>query len=350
MDLSLPSGRGKNRVFQMIMFSEKLKLISKQIGFKLSSRGWCYQLEGFGLITKAEFDKVEKIINDCRKDGYLPVDFVLEEDARLFSGVEIPEDESPLEYFADYIRTSLNCHKMYIPDWWEDEDYYIQMLVEKIDLKSLFEPICKEYHIPIATSKGWSSIIQRAKYSRRFKEAEDKGLKCVLLYCGDHDPDGLRISNTIRKNLVELNRVTWNDGFIGYDPSSLIIDRFGLNYDFIIKNNLSWIENLITGSKKKLNLASPTHPNHNLHYVQDYLRSVGIRKCEANSLVVKPEQGRNLCREAIEHYLHHDAINRFKDKRKIVEQEISGYLDEKGLKDSLQEIIDDITGDDNSDY
>jgi len=344
MDLCLPSGRGKNRVSQMIMFSEKLKLISKQIGFKLSTRGWCYQLEGFGLITKAEFDKVEKIINDCRKDGYLPVDFVFEEDARLFSGVEIPEDETPLEYFADYIRTSLNCYKYYIPDWWEDEEYYIQMLVEKIDLKSLFEPICKDYHIPIATSKGWSSIIQRAKYSRRFKETEDEGLKCVLLYCGDHDPDGLRISDTIRKNLVELNKVTWNDGYSGYNPSNLIIDRFGLNYDFIIKNKLSWIENLITGSKK--NLASPNHQNHNLPYVQDYLKNVGVRKCEANSLVVKPEEGRKLCRDAIEHYLHHDAINRFKEKRKAVEQEVSDYLEEKGLKDSLQKIIDDITGDD----
>lgn len=348
MNLKLPTGRGENRIFEMIDFSNQLKTISEQIDFKISSRGWCYQLEGFGLITKAEFNKVEKIINDCRKEGYLPVDFILEEDARLFSGVEIPEKETPLEYFADYIRTSLNCYKMYIPDWWEYEEYYIQMLVEKIDLKSLFAPICKQYHIPIATSKGWSSIIQRAKYSRRFKEAEERGLKCVLLYCGDHDPDGLRISDTIRKNLQELDKVTWDDGFIGYDPSNLIIDRFGLNYDFIIDNNLSWIENLITGSKK--NLADSKHPNHYLPYVQEYLKNVGIRKCEANALVVKPEQGRNLCRDAIEKYLHHDAIYRFQRKRKAVEQEISDYLEEKNLKGSLQEIIDDITGDDNSGY
>jgi hypothetical protein len=346
MDLKLPTGRGKKRRMEMILFSARLKTISDEIGFKLSSRGWCYQLEGFGLITKADFDKLEKIINDCRKEGYLPVDFVFEEDARLFSGVELPESETPLEYFADYIRTSLNCYEMYTPDWWEDEEYYIQMLVEKIDLKSLFEPICKQYHIPIATSKGWSSIIQRAKYSRRFKEAEKNGLKCVLLYCGDHDPDGLRISDTIRKNLAELMHVSWNDGFHGYDPSDLIIDRFGLNYDFIIENKLSWIENLITGSKK--NLASPTHPNHKLPYVQEYLKNVGVRKCEANALVVKPQQGQQLCIDAIEKYLHHDAINRFKKKREAIEKEISDYLEENNLKQPLQKIIDDITGDDNN--
>jgi hypothetical protein len=360
MNLALPTGRGFRRIYQMVAFAEKLKEISNMIGFKLSGRGWCYQLEGapFRLINKDQFDKVEKIINDCRKEGYLPVDFVFEEDARLFSGVELPESETPLEYFADYIRTSLNCYKMYIPDWWEGEEYYIQMLVEKIDLKTLFEPICKQYHIPIATSKGWSSIIQRAKYSRRFKEAEENGLKCVLLYCGDHDPDGLRISDTIRENLAELNKVTWNDGFSGYDPSDLIIDRFGLNYDFIIENKLSWIDNLKTGSggelarlvdgkivQGKTKLGNP-HPNFELNYVQDYLKKCGVQKVEANALVVKPQQGQQLCIDAIEKYLHHDAINRFKKKRESIEKEISDYLEENNLKQPLQKIIDDITGDD----
>jgi len=343
MNIILPKGRGGNRELEMMAFSDNLKELSKKIGFNLSSRGWCYQLEGFGLITKNEFDKVEKVINECRKKGYLPVDFILEEDARLFSGVENSEGETPLEYFADYLHTALYCYNFYTPDWWEDEEYYIQMLVEKIDLKSLFEPICKQYHIPIATSKGWSSIIQRAKYSRRFKEAEENGLKCVLLYCGDHDPDGLRISDTIRKNLAELMHVSWNDGFTGYDPSDLIIDRFGLNYDFIVKNNLSWIENLITGSGK--NLANPNHNNHNLPYVQEYLKSVGIRKCEANALVVKPEEGKQLCIDTIEHYLDHDAINRFKDKRLVIKQEISDYLEDKNIKKPLEKIINEIYGD-----
>jgi len=56
------------------------------------------------------------------------------------------------------------------------------MLVEKIDLKSLFGPVCWDYHIPIATSKGWSSMLQRAEYARRFKQAENMGLKCVTGY------------------------------------------------------------------------------------------------------------------------------------------------------------------------
>lgn len=346
MNFELPTGRGKNRDKQLNVFANQLISICNKIGMKLSARGWCYQLEGFGLITKGEFNKVDKIIDECRKKGILPVDFVLEESSRQFSGVETPEERTPLSFFADCLDNTLNCHNIYTPDWWDGEEYYIQMLVEKIDLKSLFEPVCNEYHIPIATSKGWSSILQRAQYSRRFKEAENKGLKCVLLYCGDHDPDGLRISDTIRKNLHQLRRVYWIDKEKGYNPTNLVIDRFGLDYDFIIENNLSWINNLITGSGK--NLASSTHKNHNLPYVQNYIKKVGIRKCEANSLVVKPKQGQQLCRNAIEYYLDHDAINRFKNKRQEIKQEISDYLEEKNLRKPLQKIIDDITGDDNS--
>ena len=38
-------------------FAKNLLTISEKVGFKLSSRGWCYQLEGFNYITKGDFDE-----------------------------------------------------------------------------------------------------------------------------------------------------------------------------------------------------------------------------------------------------------------------------------------------------
>jgi len=38
----------------------------------------------------------------------------------------------------------------------------------------------------------------------------------------------------------------------------------------------------------------------------------GIRKCEANALVVIPKEAQQLCRDAIEDYLKPDAEQRFK--------------------------------------
>jgi hypothetical protein len=212
------------------------------------------------------------------------------------------------------------------------------MLVEKIDLKTLFEPICLKYHIPVANSKGWSSILQRAEYARRFKEAEERGLKCVLLYCGDHDPDGLRISDAIRKNLEQIKDVEWSDGTVGYDPSNLEIKRFGLNYDFIIKNKYTWINNLITTNG--LSLADASHRNHKLPYVQGYLKKIGARKCEANAIVTTPDKARALVTEEIETWIGKGALKRFQKKRDVVALEYARLLEETGLKQPIQEFLD----------
>lgn len=325
-------------------FAEELEKISEKVGFKQSARGWCYQLENAGLITKAEFDKVENIINRCRKRGILPLDFTADEEGRKFSGVEIPDTDTPIQDLRYWVGNALTTEERYIANWWEGEEYYIQMVVEKIDLKTLFEPVCKKYKIPIATSKGWSSMLQRAVYSKRFKEAEEQGLKPLLLYCGDHDPDGLRISDFLRKNLDDLKDIVWEDGLTGYDPSNLEIVRFGLNYDFIEKHNLTWIDNLITGTKKTslkgIGLDNPRHPNNKMAYVQDYIKEFGARKCEANAIVIIPEVARKFVDDIIKSYLGKDAEKRFLAKRQAIRDEVQKFRKKIGLDKSLKKALD----------
>jgi hypothetical protein len=126
----------------------------------------------------------------------------------------------------------------------------------------------------------------------------------VLLYCGDHDPGGLNISQTLKKNFKDLEQaVAWNVG-------NLTIDRFGLNFAFIKKQKLSWIDKLETSTGGRLD--DPRHSDHQKAYVQDYTRKYGVRKCEANALVVRPEAGRQLCRDAILRYLDQDSITKYK--------------------------------------
>src|SRR5262249_61730241 len=120
-----------------------------------------------------------------------------------------------------------------------------------------------------------------------------EGQRCVLLYCGDHDPAGLNISKSLRKNLSELlTHAEWLELM-----DHIKIDRFGLNADFIEKHNLTWIENLKTGSGG--DLADPRHKDHNCEYVQNYIARYGARKVQANALVVRPQARRKLCRGTI---------------------------------------------------
>lgn len=337
--LRLPTGSGSAREISIMEFAGKIREIGQQIGFKVSSRGWCYLLEPLGLINKSQFDRVESLINECRTKGVLPIDFTAEEEARGFSGVETPDTENPEDSIKRFLKAAIEAEKYYTPDWWDGEEYYIQMVVEKIDLKTLFEPVCREYHIPIATTKGWSSMLQRAIYARRFKEAEERGLVGVLLDCGDHDPDGLRISEFLRSNLVDLGIITWRDGTEGYDPQDLLIERFGLNFDFIEANHLLWINDLITGSGK--NLADPNHKNYHLPYIQQYLHTIGERKCEANALLmVRREDAEALCRQAIERYLGTDARERFARRRQGINERFEDYRERTGIGDAIQRVLD----------
>ena len=307
------SAKKLHKHMDMFVFAELIKYIAEDMDFKISSRGWAYQLENYRIINKDEFGRIQNMINKCRKNGLLPIDFVAEESSRKFEEIWKIRDNTPEEEILNSLKSIKEVpyyvytgkeNKSSNVDYWNGEEYYIQVLVEKVDLLTLFKPICEKYKIPIANSKGWSSISQRADMIKRFKEHEEDGRTPVLLYCGDHDPAGIQISDLLAKNLNDLSLGT------GWTSDNLIVDRFGLNYDFIEENNLTWIDNLITGSGKE---ADETKLS-----VAEYVEEYGRRKCEANAIIVRPQQARDLCEEAIHKYLGTDADKRFRKKRKDV--------------------------------
>jgi hypothetical protein len=302
-------------------FCQRILEIRSTLDFAVSARGWCYILEGRHEITKGDFAAAERLINDCRKNGSLPLDICAVDDSRTADGIQqidetTPEEEA--ESWIDHVRE--HAAKRYTPfAFWEDLDVYVEMAVEKIDLKSLFAPSCAEFHMPISNCSGWNDINGRAAMMERFSDWESRGKKCVLLYCGDHDPGGLNISGFMHSNLHDLS------GAVGWDPDHLTVDRFGLDYDFIEANGLTWIENLETSSGGRLD--DPKHKDHLKPYVQNYIKRFGVRKCEANALVVRPEAGRALCRQAILRWVPENAPKRYARALARVRAELQAEID-----------------------
>jgi hypothetical protein len=273
------------------------------LDFRVGSRGLCYILENQGLIDKGEFDRTQNLVTDCRKTGLLPVDFTAEDEARQADHLEALDPDDPDSFAASLVKT-LDQWDQYLPvSFWVNQPVYVQMVVEKIDLKSLFSPVCLKYHVPLINARGWSDLNLRAGLMRRFAEHEAQGRRPVLLYCGDHDPVGLNISKVLPDHLAELEQA------VGWSPQNLIMDRFGLNADFINQNNLLWIDSLKTSSGQ--NFADPDHRHHNADFVREYIAKFGERKVEANALVVRPTEGRRLCEEAILKYLDLDAVAKY---------------------------------------
>jgi hypothetical protein len=292
---------------QVAAFCQLILQIKSSMDFAVGSRGWCYILERHGL-RKGDFDAAQALITACRKSGDLPLDICAEDAARETVGLQQLDQrdiEAEAAGWIEYLREY--AHRRYTPfGFWDDLDVYIEAAVEKLDLRNLFEPVCREFLVPITNFKGWSDLNSRAGMMRRFAAHEAAGRLCILLLCCDHDPGGLAISGTMRKNLADLS------GALGWTPENLVITRFGLNADFIERHSLTWIDNLETSSGAQLD--DPEHADHDKNYVQDYIRRFGVRKCEANALVVVPDIGRALCRAAILAHIPATAASRYQRK------------------------------------
>jgi len=319
---------------QMGLFCNHLKELKLTLDFIPSARGWCYYLEGLSVIKKGEFDTAQRIINDCRKSGMLPINICAVDENRSADGIHYHSSDgtdfeiwaqnkiSEIKYTIDNIVESEteNPAEDYFPyDWMDFQDNYVEVMVEKIDLIGIFKPICQKYGIPISNRRGWGDINSNAALMKRFEEWENEGKQCVLLYCGDHDPGGLHISDFIKKNLSDLS------GAVGWSPDNLIIDRFGLNYDFIIENNLTWIDNLETSGKDQKgnarHLDDPDHSDFNKPYVKDYIQEFGVRKVEANALMSNIPAGRKLCEDSILKYMDKAGIDEYHEKTKELREQ-----------------------------
>jgi hypothetical protein len=239
--------KGAEEIYQRELrtWANEILILDSKSDFRISSRGWCYILEQYGL-GKGDFDIAEKKINECRKEGHLPLDICSEDTRRGSRGLESLDDDDADEYAASLFRGIDSAHQDYTPfSFWDDKDVYIEMVVEKIDLVGLFEPVCQKFFVPIKNNVGWNDINSRVHTMKRFAKHAAEGRKCVLLYAGDFDP---AISKSLRDNMKELegavNFELAQDKIPDINIDDVEIERFGLDYAFINENNLSWISGL----------------------------------------------------------------------------------------------------------
>ena len=61
--------------------------------------------------------------------------------------------------------------------------------------------------------------------------------------------------------------------------------------------------------------------------MQDYLHAYGVRKVESDALLKRPEEGRELCRQAILKYVPASALSRYRKKLKPARADLRRELD-----------------------
>lgn len=312
-DFTMPPTTGpiEDRKIARREMGEAIERMSEETGYKFGPRGWAYYAEGLGLITKGEFSRFEKLLTDMRKAGELDPNVIEPDASRIATEVndyDAMGDTDP-EWWAKYaveqitpeLESWARSYKEY--GYWDDLDFYVEMIVEKKDLLQIFGDVAERLNIRITNGKGDTDIHSRLAILQRFKEHEQAGRMCVLLAIGDHDPKGLHIVEGLKKNLmscVNLKGLDW-------DYPEFDVVNIGLTEEQILDLGLMKIPNLETGGGK--DLSNPNHKDHHKAYVQDYIDQFGVWKCEANSLVSNPEKAVGIFTDSVERYIPRDHLS-----------------------------------------
>ena len=114
-------------------------------GFALTLRQLYYQFVSRGLIAnrQQEYKRLGSIINDARLSGDIDWEAIEDRTRKLDS---LSHWESPQQIIDA-------CAQQFQIDRWKDQDYRIEVWIEKEALSGIIEPICRKWDIPFLACK-----------------------------------------------------------------------------------------------------------------------------------------------------------------------------------------------------
>lgn len=256
-------------------------------GFVLTLRQLYYQFVQRGLIKneQKEYKKLGSIINDARLAGQ--IDWTMIED-RTRNVVRLPWWDHPrngIEALAGQFRT----------DIWSEQPTRVEVWIEKEALVGVVEPAARELRVPYFACKGNNSQSEQWRAGKRFKRYRLNAQKVVVLYLGDHDPNGVDMS---RDNERRLRM------FMGGHPSMFDFRRIALNMDQVEELNL---------------IPNPVKMNDSRS--KSYVDKFADESWELDAL--DPDYIDNLIREAIEPEIDRDAWNTVEAREDEIRSELN---------------------------
>jgi len=102
----------------------------------------------------------------------------------------------PIRFVNDLTDKLRNLHKLYyntIPRW-HNQQYHVEIFIEKDAVVGMFKEVLKDRQVRIVPNRGWSSLTYEFDNINRLLTKKREGKTVHVLYFGDYDPTGLRMS------------------------------------------------------------------------------------------------------------------------------------------------------------
>lgn len=178
----------------------------------LTLRALHYRLVSRGMTNSINhYKRVVNAMGQARWDGIVDFETFSDHDRDVLGFTYYNEtDVDSQQRVAE--RQIKNWMAHYSKNRWENQDYYLEIWIEKKALQGVFEPICNDMDVACAPCKGYPSLTFLYEAAERFKIADFTHIPKIL-YFGDYDPSGEDIPRAIRENLerlginVEIDRI-----------------------------------------------------------------------------------------------------------------------------------------------
>jgi len=171
-----------------ILNSYDFALTLRQIYYQLITRQIIPQPVD-GDEAKRVYKRLSNLCVNGRDEGILPEEAFID-NLRI---LDKPGAWVDLNSFKETVRRSYNKDK------WQNQPKYLEIWTEKDTLRSVLTKITYPYDVGLLVVRGQDSRTEIYRASQRYKAKADK--ECYLYYCGDFDPSGLSIYNSIKNRL-----------------------------------------------------------------------------------------------------------------------------------------------------
>ena len=181
--------------------------------------------------TKSAYKGLSSAFVKARQQGVIHWDWLadegrdIEEGERNYNLEPEPYADAVMKNAISDLRKQLEGSTYFYYTKWMNQEYYIEMWIEKNALRATFSNYISDYKIALVPSRGYSSwTFLKDAYDRIRQNANGK--TPLILYFGDFDPSGEDIERFLRESM---------NGFFGLD---LKVIRMGVTKDQIEQYNL----------------------------------------------------------------------------------------------------------------
>lgn len=164
------------------------------MGYNLTLRQLYYQCVSRDILPNSDksYDRLGTLINDARLAGEIDWNHLEDRTRNLQSLMHF---NGP----TDRIVSAANSYNLNL---WEDQDYHIEIWVEKEALADVVSRVANRNDVSYFSCRGYVSASEMHVAGRRLANvAFEENKEIIILHLGDHDPSGMDMSRDIEERL-----------------------------------------------------------------------------------------------------------------------------------------------------